>query len=177
MYWVVRTDGDPLRVADAARGEVRRLDKDIAASSTRSIRQLLDASVGSRRFNADLINAAGAASLLLALIGVYSVAAFSVERRTREIGLRLTLGAMPVQVLRHVLAAEWRPIAAGLAAGIVGAMFASRALAPILFQSTGVDPVVIATAAAILGLAALGASMIPARRAMTIDPIAALKTE
>ena len=175
MYWVVRTATDPLLAADAARDQVRRLDKDVATSSTRSMADVLAASIGSRRFNTGLIEIAGLSSLLLALIGVYSIAAFSMERRTREIGIRLALGARPAEVVRSALAGEWGAIAVGLAAGAAGAALVSRVLSSVLFGSGGTEPMLIAAAAASLGAAALLATYLPARRAARMDPAAALK--
>jgi putative ABC transport system permease protein len=176
-YWVVQTIEDPLTLADAVRADVRRLDKDVATSSIRSVRQMLAASIGPRRFNADLIKIAGAASLLLALVGVYSVAAFSMQHRTRDIAIRLTLGARPAQVVLPVLTVEWRAIAAGLLVGVAGAALISRALSTVLFATGGVDPAIICASAAMLGAAALTASYLPARRAIRADPVAALRPE
>ncbi len=177
MYWVVQTLDDPLASADRVRARVRRLDKDIATSSTRPIADIVALSIGSRRFNTDLIKMAGVASLVLALIGVYAVTAFSIGRRTREIGIRVTLGASPSQVIRPLLTAEWGAIALGLSVGAAGAVVVSRGLAPVLFGISGLEPVLIAGAAAMLGLAAAIASYIPARRAMRADPLAALRAE
>jgi hypothetical protein len=175
MYWVLRTEADPMTVADSARAEVRRLDKDVATSSTRPIRHILTAAVGSRRFNTDLIEIAGVASLLLAFLGVYSVTAFSMKRRTREIAIRLALGATPAQVIRPVLAGEWRAIAVGLIAGAGGAAVVSRVLSSTLYAGGGVEPTLIAAATAILASAAAIASYLPARRALRAEPVAALK--
>ena len=177
MYWVVRTSGDPMQAADAIRATVRRLDKDVATSSTRSMSQILAASVGSRRFNTDLVEIAGMASLLLAIVGVYSVTAFSMARRTREIGIRLAFGARPSQILRPVLATEWRAIALGLAVGCAGAAITSRVLSTVLFATGGLEPSVIAGAAGTLGLAALVATFVPVRRAIRTDPVEALRAE
>ena len=177
MYWVARTSGDPMQPADAVRAAVRRLDKDVATSSTRSIRDILAASVGSRRFNTGLIEIAGAASLLLAIIGVYSVTAFSMTRRTREIGIRLTFGARPLQIVGPVLGPEWSAVVIGLAGGIVGAVFTSRVLSNVLFASSGAEVPVIMVAAGGLGVAALTAMLVPARRALRADPIEALRGE
>ena len=177
MFWVLQTADDPMKTADAVRAAVRRLDKDVATSTTRLMTQVLAASVRSRRFNTDLIKIAGAASLLLALIGVYSVTAFSMARRTREIGIRLTLGATPGQVIRPVLAVEWGAIALGLSVGAVGAVLVSRMLSSVLFASGGMEPTLIAAAAAILGAAAAVATYIPARRAIRADPVVALRAE
>jgi putative ABC transport system permease protein len=175
MYWVVDTRVDPLKAADPVRAAVHRLDKDVATSSIRPLMHVVAASVGSRRFNADLVTVAGVASLLLALIGVYSVTSFSMTRRTREIGIRLTLGARPAQILVALLATEWSAIAFGLALGTLGGVVAARALASVLFASGGVEPLVIGSAAAALGAAALIASYLPARRAIRADPVAALR--
>jgi len=166
-----------MRSADGVRAQVRRLDKDIATSSTRPIAQILAASIGSRRFNTDLIGIAGVASLLLASIGVYAVTAFSISRRTREIGIRLTLGARPAQVIRSMLAGEWAAIALGLSVGAVGAILVSRGLAPMLFGASGVEPALVGGTAAFLAVAAAIASYIPARRATLGDPNVALRSD
>jgi putative ABC transport system permease protein len=177
MYWVLRTSGEPMKEADAVRAAVRRLDKDVATSSIRPVSLIVATSIGSRRFNADLIKIAGGASLVLALIGVHSVTAFSMSRRTREIGIRLTFGATPSQVIRAVATAEWAAIAVGLVLGIVGAVVVSGVLSSVLYDSSGGEPIVIAAAAAMFGLAAAAASYLPARRVMRADPMAALRSE
>jgi predicted permease len=175
MFWVVRTTGDPMLVAASIRDRVRRLDNQVATSSTRTMTAMLSESIGSRKFNASLIEIAGVSSLLLALIGVYSVTAFSTTSRTREIGIRVALGARPGAVLRTVLAAEWRAILLGLAIGAFGAVAIARMLASVLFASGGVDVAMIGAAAATLAGAALLASYLPARRAARIDPVRALR--
>jgi putative ABC transport system permease protein len=177
MYWVAQTSGDAMRPADAVRAAVRRLDKDVATSSTRSIGEILAASVGSRRFNTGLIEIAGAASLLLAIIGVYSVTAFSMTRRTREIGIRLTFGARPLQIVGPVLGPEWSAVVIGLAGGVVGAVVTSRVLSNVLFASSGAEAPVIIVAAGGLGIAAFTATLVPAHRALRADPVEALRGE
>jgi putative ABC transport system permease protein len=177
MYWTIRTTSDPLAVAERVRTAVRRLDKDVATSSTKTMPQILAASIGSRRFNTDLIRIAGAAGLLLAMIGVYAVTAFSVGRRTREIGIRLTLGATTPQIIRGLMNAELRSVAIGLVVGICGALAVSRLLSRLLFGAAGVEPAVIAAVAGVLAAAALVACYVPVRRAHAIDPIAALRED
>jgi putative ABC transport system permease protein len=177
MYWVMKTSPDAAAVADRVRAEVRGIDKDVATSSTRTMPQIVAASVGSRRFNTDLIGIAGAAGLLLAIAGVFAVTAFSVGRRTREIGVRLTLGATDRQVMRTLVGSELQSIAIGLAAGVCGALILSRVLSRFLFATSGVEPAVIAGVAAALMAAALAACYVPVRRALTIDPVAALREE
>jgi putative ABC transport system permease protein len=175
MYWVLRTSVDPVALADPVRDRVRRLDTDVATSSTRAVATILALSIGARRFNMRLIEIAGLSTLLLALIGVYSVTASSTARRTREIGIRLALGARPAQVVRTVLAAEWSAVAAGLAIGAAGAVAVARMLAFVLFASGGVDVGMIAVALVALAAAALVASYLPARRAARSDPLTALR--
>ena len=175
IYWVVRTAGDPMRLADPIRARVRRLDNEVATSSTRPMTALLAESIGARRFNADLIAIASVSSLLLALIGVYSVTALSTARRTREIAIRVALGAQPGAVVRSVLAGEGMAIGLGLAIGILGAAAIARLLASVLFASGGVDVTVIAAAATTLAGAACAASYLPARRAARIDALTALR--
>jgi putative ABC transport system permease protein len=177
MYWVLKTIEDPMMAAESVRVVVRGVDRDVATSSTRSLAEIVTASIGSRRFNADLIKIAGAASLLLALIGVYSVTAFAIDRRTREIGIRLALGARRWQVIRAVLRIEWAAIAIGLAGGVAAAIVVSEILSSTLFASRGAEPAMIVSAAAILGMAAVVASYVPARRAARRDPLETLRSE
>jgi putative ABC transport system permease protein len=171
----VRTKTEPLAIADSARKVVRTIDKDVATSSTRTIDQIVQSSVGSRRFTTDLLSIAGIAAVLLAVIGVYAVSAFSVGRRTREIGIRLTLGGTPSQVMRPLLRMELRWIAIGLAIGASGAVAVSRALSSVLFAAPGGNSLVIVAASAALAAASLIACCVPAWRALRIDPAIALR--
>ena len=177
MYWVLKTSDDPMTAAESVRAVVRGVDRDVATSSTRSMAQIVGASIGSRRFNTELIEIAGAASVLLALLGVYAVTAFAIDRRTREIGIRLALGARRWQVIRAVLRIEWTAIAIGLAIGIAAAAVVSEILSSTLFASPGAEPGVIAGTAIMLGVAAVVASYVPARRAAGRDPLETLRTE
>jgi putative ABC transport system permease protein len=118
---------------------------------------------------------AGVAGVLLAVIGVYAVTAFSVGRRTREIGIRLTLGATRSQVMRLLLRMELRWIATGLAIGAAGACAVSRVLSSVLFAAGEVDPLLIGAITAALALVALAACSVPAWRALSIDPAAVLR--
>jgi putative ABC transport system permease protein len=177
MYWTIRTAPDPLAVADRVRSEVRRTDKDVATSSTRPMTSILAASIGSRRFNTDLIAIAGATGLILAMIGVYAVTAFAVACRTREIGIRLTLGATPRQIVRALMSAELPSMAIGLAIGAGGAVAVSRVLSQFLFGAAGVEPTVIAVVAGMLALSAVVACLIPIGRATRADPLVTLRAE
>jgi putative ABC transport system permease protein len=177
MYWVLPATRDPMSVAESVRAVVHRVDADVAASSTRPVSRIVADSIASRRFNTDLMNIAGAISVLLALLGIYSVTAFSIDRRTREIGIRLTLGGRPGQVILSILASESPAIAIGLAVGIAGAAIVSQVLSATLYGSRGIEPMLIASAAAVLGAAAGVASYLPTRRATRVDPIAALRAD
>jgi len=162
MYWVVRAEGDPMAIADAVRQEVRRADADVASSSLRPLEQILTASVGTRQFNAGLLEILGLSGLVLSILGVYGVTAFAVRLRAREIAIRLACGATPSQVVRRILASELPMIAAGLLAG--------GAVAVIVAREVTVAVIVAAT----LGAVAVLACYLPARRAAAADPRSAL---
>jgi hypothetical protein len=164
MYWVVRADGDgdPMGIADTVRREIRRTDGEVAASSVRSLQQQLTASMGSRQFNASLLEVLGASGLLLSIVGIYGVTAFSVRLRAREIAIRLACGATPRRVVQQILASELPSVAAGLMAGGVIALTLSR------------DVSIAVVVGLILGAVAVLACYVPARRAAAMDPSAAL---
>ena len=175
VYWVVQTTDEPLAIADGVRRAVRVIDKDVAASSTRTLDQIVESSVGARRFITDLLRITGVAGVVLALVGVYAITAFAVGRRTREIGIRLTLGGTRWQVVRPLLRAELRSIAVGLAIGACGAAGVARILSSVLFAAGGVDSLVIPVVGAGLAAASIAACVVPAWRALTIDPAVALR--
>jgi len=177
MYWLVSASRDPMDLAEIVRKVVHRVDADVAASSIRPVSTIVADSIAARRFNTNLMNAAAAVSVVLALIGVYSVTAFSIDRRTREIGIRLALGGKPAQVIRSILMSETPAIAIGLGAGMAGAVIMSQVLSATLYGSRGSELMLIVSAAAVLALAAGTASYLPARRATRVDPTAALRME
>ena len=131
----------------------------------------------SRRFNTVLISSFAAAAVLLALLGIYSVIAFSAALRTQEMAIRLALGAQRVSVMRLVLVSGAKLGLVGCGIGIVAALFATRLLRSMLFQVDPLDPAVIVLAGAAILLLALAASLVPARRAASIEPMQALRTE
>jgi len=131
----------------------------------------------SRRFNTTLISAFGGAAALLAMLGIYSVIAFSAALRTHEMAIRLALGSERSSVMRLILISGAKLGAAGCAIGTIAAVFATRLLRSFLFQVDSVDPVILALAAVSILLLALAASAIPARRAASIEPLEALRTE
>ena len=124
-----------------------------------------------------LLGTFGLIALLLAMIGVYGVVNYIVAQRTREIGIRMALGAQGEQVLALVVRGALRPVVAGLALGVIGAFFAARLLGTLLFHVQPGDPLVLAGIAGMLGASAIAASLVPARRASRLDPIKVLRTD
>jgi ABC-type antimicrobial peptide transport system permease subunit len=137
----------------------------------------LDETLGTERLIATLSAAFGALATLLAAMGIYGVMAFVVSRRTREIGLRMALGAQRGEVVWMVVKEALLPLAVGLGIGAPAAYWASRYVASQLFGVKPTDPATVAAAVAILAVSAIGASLLPARRASAIDPMQALRYE
>src|SRR5262249_26016906 len=134
-------------------------------------------SVGSPRFNAALVALSGALALVLALIGVYGVISYSVERRTHEIGIRRALGAQTADVLRLVLNQAMTLVVVGIALGLVGALALTRVLTTLLFDVQPTDPATFAAVSLLLAGVSLAAGYLPGRRATRVDPTDALKAE
>lgn len=177
MNVVVRTAGDPLALAASLRSTVWRFDPDLAIPSMQTLEQVIAGSVSERRFTMFLLAAFSALALLLASIGLYGVMAFAVTRRTREIGIRIALGARPGEVMRLILGQGLALTAVGLGVGVILALALGRGLSALLFGIAPHDPATLAAVVATLaGVAAL-ASYIPARRAMRVDPVIALRHE
>jgi putative ABC transport system permease protein len=171
------TSGDPDRMSDALRAAVWSVDRDQPVWKVRSMASLLDRDLAPRRFTARLAGGFAVVAMLLALIGVYGVMSYMVAQRTREIGIRMALGAARSEVVRLVLARGLRVIAAGTALGLAGALGGARLIAGQLY---GVPPTDLATfvavPAALMTVAAL-ACWVPARRAARVDPAVALSAE
>jgi predicted permease len=176
MSVTMLSDADTLSVASAARAILQDLDPEMPARF-RSLSQVYSASLGSRRFNAILIGFFGITALLLATTGVFGVMAHSVSRRTREIGVRVALGATTGDVLRMILGQGLRTILIGVAIGITGSVALTRTVESLLFGVTATDPLTVGSVTALLVGAALLACYIPARRATRVDPMAALRYE
>src|SRR5882757_32647 len=170
------SDADTRFVTAAARGIVQDLDPEIPAKF-RTFSQVYSASLGSRRFNVILIGFFGITALLLATAGVFGVMAYSVSRRTREIGVRIALGAGSSDVLRMILGQGLRTIFIGVAIGIIGSLALTRTVESLLFGVTPTDPLTFGGVTLLLVGAALLACFIPARRATKVDPMIALRYE
>jgi predicted permease len=170
------TSGDTGQVVKAARGIVQQLDPEIPARF-RTLSQVVSASLGSRRFNAILIGCFAVTALVLATTGVFGVMAYSVSRRTREIGVRVALGAQSGDVRTMILRQGLRTILAGVAIGAVGSLALTRTVRSLLFGVSAYDPVTFVGVTLLLVGAALLACYFPARRATRVDPVVALRCE
>ena len=174
---IVRTTMDPRAIAGAMRAAIRRMDPQLVVPQPLTLAEIVDASVRQRRFQLGLVLAFALSALFLAAIGVYGVVSQSVTQRSREMGIRIALGA-PRRHLWGVIARYGlSPVVAGLCAGLGAAAFASRWISGLLFGVPAFDPLTyLAVAAALLGAASL-ACYFPARRATRVDPLAALRNE
>jgi predicted permease len=176
MTVTMLSDADTASVTSAARGVLQNLNPEIPARF-RMFSQVYIASLGSRRFNVILVGFFGITALLLATAGVFGVMAYSVSRRTREIGVRVALGASSGETLRMILGQGLRTISIGVVIGIAGSLFLTRAVESLLFGVTATDPLTFSSVTLLLVGAALLASYIPARRATKVDPMVALRHE
>ncbi len=174
---VVRSPLPPSTMASSLRAVVRSIDPQLPLVHVESMDQVVAEGQASRRFNTVLISSFAAAAVLLALLGIYSVIAFSAAQRTREMAIRLALGAQRSALTRLVLTTGAKLGLAGCATGAIAAVFATRLLRSLLFEVNPLDPAVLALAAISMFALALGAALIPARRAASIEPMEALRTE
>ena len=174
---VVRTTGEPTALAAAARRIVRELDPALPVARLTTLEQSVAESVARPRFYMLLLGTFAASALLLAAVGVYGVIAYAVGRRTREIGVRLALGATAAQVLRGVVGRALALGVAGLVLGTLGAVAATRLMRGLLFGVGANDPLAFGVAAAALLAVAVAAAWVPARRAARVSPVAAMRAE
>jgi putative ABC transport system permease protein len=175
--FAVRTAGAPLAIVREVQRQVWAIDKDQPVTRVATLQEVVSASVAQRRFQAVLLLLFAGVALALAVIGVYGVVSYAVAERTPEIGLRLALGAQRQDILGLTMARASAPILAGLATGLAGALAASRLLSSLLFEVKPSDPITFALVARLLAAVALGACLIPARRATRVDPMVALRYE
>jgi ABC-type antimicrobial peptide transport system permease subunit len=176
MTITMLSDANPQLVTSAARGILHDLNPEIPANF-QTFSQVYSASLGSRRFNLIVISFFGTVALLLAVAGVFGVMAYLVTRRTREIGVRVALGATSGDVLIMMLKQALRTILIGVGIGLAGALALMRALESLLFGVTPADPLTFAAVILVLVVTALLACYIPARRAASVDPLIALRYE
>jgi putative ABC transport system permease protein len=177
MSFVIRSAEEPRNLARAIQAAVRSLDTNLPPPTLRTMREMVSASMAQRRFQMALIATFAVLALALAMVGIYGVVNYSVQRRTREIGLRMALGAQPGDVMRAVLHEGLRPVVIGMGCGIVGAALAARALRGLLFGVGPLDFAALGGVVMVLLMAALAACYVPGRRASMVDPTVALRHE
>ena len=173
----VRAAGDPATLARNIQTQVQAVDPNLPISDVAPMTEIVTDSVADRRFAASLVALFALLALGLAAVGVYGVAAYSVQQRTREFGIRSALGATTSDLVRMVLRDGMLPVLAGLGAGVVGGALAGRALSALLFGVHTVDPLIYVSSIAVLTIVGVSANYIPARRAGKIDPNLALRCE
>jgi predicted permease len=174
---VMRGAMRPEEMSESLRAIVRSIDPQLPLTQVESMDHVVAEGQASRRFNTIVISSFAAAAVLLAVLGIYSVIAFSAALRTQEMAIRLALGSQRSGLMRLILVSGAKLGLAGCCIGAVAAVFATRLLRLMLFEVNALDPAVIVLAAMVIFLLALAASVIPARRAATIDPMRALRNE
>jgi putative ABC transport system permease protein len=177
MTLIIRATADPTNIATAVRQTVIAIDPDQPVANLKPMSHWLADSVAKPRFNYLLLAIFAAVALILSVTGVYGVMTYSVAQRTREIGVRLALGAQPRDVLGLVIRQGMQPVLAGIALGLAGALALTRVLSTLLFGVSATDPATFLGVAALLATVALVACYLPARRATKVDPVIALKYE
>ena len=176
-YIAVRTSRPPKPLAATIRTVLHSIDPNLAAADIQTMGELESQANARRRFQTSLLTVFASVALLLALVGLYGLMAYSVSRRTREVGIRMALGAQRSDVLVLVLKRAALLLALGLVSGLVASWFATRAIQAFLFGVGRHDPITILSVCALLAVSGLIAAIIPARRAASIDPMQALRTE
>lgn len=177
QHWVLRTQNDPLALADTFRKQVRMVDADVAASNIRSMEQYYSMTIAPRRFNLQLLSIFAFAALALALAGIYGVISYSTNQRAHEIGIRMALGAQAGDILRLVIKDGMKPVLIGLALGVLGIIALTKAVASLLFAVSASDPAALALVTLLFGTVSFASVVLPARRAANMDPLAVLRAE
>ena len=177
MYLVVRSTGDPQQIVPAIRSQLASMDATLPLARVRTMDELLDESLTQQRFRTWLISGFAALALLLSAVGIYALISYSVSQRTREIGVRVALGAQPSNVLGMVLKEGMKLLLFGLLLGWIGALAATRVMRSLLYSTSATDAISFLATSITLIVVALLACYIPARRATKVDPMVALRYE
>jgi putative ABC transport system permease protein len=177
MNLVVRTLTDPVALSAAIRQEVLAIDKEQPIANVQTMHQVISDSVMPQRLSMALLSAFALLALVLAIVGIYGLTAYAVSQRTREIGIRMALGAQPADVLQMVVRKGVFVTLVGISIGIVGALAVTRGLSGLLYGVTTSDPVVFVGVPLLLTIAAVLACFVPAKKAVGVDPMEALRYE
>ena len=177
MSVVARSDGDPATIANMVKAQIWRIDSQIPVTRVHTMTEVMATSVASQRFNMLLLGLFAGVALVLASVGIYGVMAYSVTQRTHEIGVRMALGARERDVLKMIVGQGLRLILIGVAVGVTGAFAMTRLMSSLLFGVSAIDAPTFLAVSALLTMVALAACHIPARRAMKVDPMIALRYE
>jgi putative ABC transport system permease protein len=177
MVLLVKSGQEPTALVSAIRGIVASIDKEQPIFRIATMQEVVNASVSTRRITLILLGLFSALALVLAGIGIYGVISYSAAQRSREIGIRMALGARRGDVMRLVLAQGGKISAAGIVIGSAASLGLTRLMAKLLYSVSVVDPATFAAVAFVLALIATVASYIPARRALCVDPLVALRNE
>jgi putative ABC transport system permease protein len=173
----VRTSNDPSGLTKTIAGVVQSMDPDLPISDVRTMDNILDRSMAGDQLSTSLLGAFGALGMVLAALGIYGVMSFGVAQRTHEIGLRMALGARPSRVLKLIVREGMTLAAIGLGVGLIGSYFVAKLMQGLLYGVGTIDPIVLIGVAVVLTSTAFLACYLPARRAMRVDPMAALRYE
>ena len=175
--FALKAAGNTDPAVQALRAEISRLDPDLAVFDVHSMSERIDLSLAARKTSMLLANAFGGVALFLAMLGIYGVLAYLVAQRTREIGIRVALGSSRGSILKMVLREGLELVVVGLVLGIIAAVSMQKAVASEIYGVRALDPLVLLSVMAVLAIVALAACAVPARRAMRVDPIIALRSE
>ena len=177
QFWVMRTAGNPLTVAAAARAALAEADPEVPAAAVRTLEQAIDGTLAIRKFNAWIVGLFGYAALALTACGIFAVSAHAVAARSRELGIRAALGAPPRGLVTLVLRTDFAAVVAGLAAGLVAARAAASALGGLLFEVRPGDPGPYVAVTILLAVVGGAACYLPASRAARTDPVRVLRND
>jgi ABC-type antimicrobial peptide transport system permease subunit len=176
-FLVLRTNMPPMSLETALRKEIHSLDPTVPTTNIRTMEQVMGGALAARRFSLSLVGVFAVTALLLAAAGLYAVIAYLVSQRTREIGIRLALGAAPRHIMRLMMGQGMKLTLIGVAIGFVGAIAVTRLMRSLLFAVAPNDLTTFGISAIVLIVVALLACFIPARRATKVDPLVALRYE
>ena len=177
MNVVLHTTRDPQAVVADARAAIKQLDPDLAVAQVKTLDDVLAESVAQPRFYMVLLTAFALVAIVLSAIGIYGVVAYLVGQRSRELGIRIALGATPARVVRLVIREGVTMVAVGLGIGLASALALTRLMGALLFSVKPTDPVTYIAVTLLLGAVALVASSVPASRAAHVDPAIAMRAD